>query len=123
MTTPAQIAEWRKAFESRLSFPQAERDGFHGQGYLFKDIEYAWQGYFRAKTEQATENEARRQFAHHDAPPVGVMLSALLRFAHVVRRNENAVSAAEPRLCAAHAPATEGHHSVAVCPSRQFNRE
>ena len=50
--TTEQIANWRKKFESRLSFPQAQRDGLHKDGYLFRDIEYAWQGYFRAMTEQ-----------------------------------------------------------------------
>lgn len=51
-TATEQIANWRKKFESKLSFPQAQRDGLHKNGYLFKDVEYAWQGYFRAMTEQ-----------------------------------------------------------------------
>ena len=53
--TPEQLAEWRKEFESGFpSIAKLERGAITGR-YLDIYIDYCWQGYLRAKTEQAAE--------------------------------------------------------------------
>jgi hypothetical protein len=54
MVTPthSQIAEWREEFETTyLPEHLVQRGGV----YIDRDIQHSWQGYLRARTEQATE--------------------------------------------------------------------
>jgi chromosome segregation ATPase len=50
--TPTQIAEWREKFESKYT---SEELFFQCGEYSDRYIQHEWQGYLRARTEQATE--------------------------------------------------------------------